>query len=119
MLKTKTKKELKEIKNMCLYDDLSALSDLLNIDYVSSYIGIYMEGYDDIYRAYERPSKAKVDSYNALRKLYYGSDEIDVIKGLRITGYNCNKYSTNIVIKYKGHEYLIFDTANYRYLYLY
>lgn len=119
MLKTKTKKELKEIKDMGLYDDLSALSDLLNIDYVSSHIGIYMDGYNDIYRAYERPSKAKVDSYNALRELYYESDEIDVIKGIKIRGYNCNKYSTNIVIKYKGHEYLIFDTAQYRYLYLF
>lgn len=103
MLKTKTKKELKQIKDMGLYDDLSALSDLLNIDYVSSYIGIYMDGYNDIYRAYKRPSKAKVVSYNYLR----------------ITGYNCDKYSTNIVIKYNGHEYLIFDTADYRYLYLY
>ena len=119
MLNTKTKKELQEIKDLGLYDDLSALSDLLNIDYVSSYIGIYMEGYDDIYRAYERPSKAKVDSYNVLRKLYYGSDEIDVIKGLRIISYNSNIYSTNIVIEYKGKKYLIKDTANYRYLYLY
>ena len=119
MLNTKTKKELQEIKDLGLYDDLSALSDLLNIDYVSSHIGIYMEGYDDIYRAYERPSKAKVDSYIALRKLYYESDEIHVIRGLRIIGYNCNNYTTNIVIKYNEHKYLIFDTANYRYLYLY
>lgn len=119
MLKTKTKKELKQIKDMGLYDDLSALSDLLNIDYVSSYIGIYMDGYNDIYRAYKRPSKAKVVSYNYLRKLYYLTDGIEVIKCLRITGYNCDKYSTNIVIKYNGHEYLIFDTADYRYLYLY
>lgn len=119
MLKTKTKKELQQIKDLGLYDDLCELSDLLNIDYVSSYIGIYMDGYNDIYGAYKRPSKAKVDSYNDLRKLYYLTDGIEVIKGIRITGYNCNKYSTNIVIKYKGHEYLIFDTADYRYLYLY
>lgn len=119
MLKTKTKKELEEIKNLGLYDDLCKLSDLLYIDYVSPYKGIYKDGYNDIYRAYERPSKAKVYSYNALRKLYYETEGIEVIKGLRITGYNCNKYSTNIVIKYNGHEYLIFDTADYRYLYLY
>ena len=119
MLKTKTKKELQEIKDLGLYDDLCKLSDLLNIGYVSSHKHGYKDGYDDIYRAYERPSKAKVDSYNTLRELYYHSDEIDVIKGIRITGYNCNKYSTNIVIKYKGHEYLIIDTADYRYLYLY
>lgn len=119
MLKTKTKKELKEIKDMGLYDDLSALSDLLYIDYISSHKGIYKDGYNDIYRAYERPSKAKVDSYNDLIKLYYETDGIEVIKGIRITGYNCNKYSTNIVIKYNGHEYLIIDTADYRYLYLY
>lgn len=119
MLKTKTKKELQELKDKGLYDDLCALSDLLHITYVSSHIGIYMDGYNDIYGAYKRPSKAKVDSYNDLRKLYYLTDGIEVIKGIRITGYNCNKYSTNIVIKYKGHEYLIFDTADYRYLYLY
>lgn len=101
MLKTKTKKELKEIKDMGLYDDLSALSDLLYIDYVSSHKGIYKDGYND------------------LIELYYGTDGIEVIKGIRITGYNCNKYSTNIVIKYNGHEYLIIDTADYRYLYLY
>ena len=41
MLKTKTKKELKEIKDMGLYDDLTALSDLLNIGYVSSHKGYY------------------------------------------------------------------------------
>lgn len=119
MLKTKTKKELEEIKNLGLYDDLCELSDLLNIGYVSSYKREYKDGYIDIYRAYERPSKAKVDSYNALRELYYESDKIDVIKGLRITGYNSQKYTTNIVIKYNGHEYLIIDTADYRYLYLY
>lgn len=104
---------------MGLYDDLSALCDLLYIDYVSSHIGIYMDGYSDIYRAYKRPSNAKVYSYNALRKLYYDTDGIEVIKGLRITCNNSQKYTTNIVIKYNGHEYLIFDTADYRYLYLY
>lgn len=52
-------------------------------------------------------------------ELYYGTDGIEVIKGIRITGYNSQKYTTNIVIKYKGYEYLIIDTANYRYLYLY
>lgn len=119
MLKTKTKKELKEIKNTGLYDDLSALSDLLNISFVSSHKGIYKDGYSDIYGAYERPSKAKVDSYKALRELYYETDGIEVMKALRITGYNSNKYRTNIVIKYNGHEYLINDTADYRYLYLY
>ena len=119
MLKTKTKKELKEIKDMGLYDDLTALSDLLNIGYVSSHKGIYKDGYNDIYGPYERPSKAKVDSYYDLRRLYYLSDGIEVIKPLRIKGYNCNKYTTNIVIKYNGHEYLIIDTADYRYLYLY
>ena len=119
MLKTKTKKELQEIKDLGLYDDISTLSDLLNIGYVSSHKGIYRDGYNDIYRAYERPSDAKVDSYNALRKLYYETDGIEVIEGLRITSYNCNKYSTNILIKYNGHEYLIKDTADYRYLYLY
>ena len=119
MLKTKTKKELQEIKDLGLYDYLSALSDLLYIDYVSSHKGIYRDGCYDIYRAYERPSKAKIDSYNALRKLYYETHGIEVIEGLRITGYNCNKYSTNIVIKYNGHKYLIKDTADYRYLYLY
>ncbi len=119
MLKTKTKKELQEIKDMGLYDDLSALSDLLYIGYVSSHKRKYYYGYDSLYQCYERPSKAKVDSYNDLRKLYYESDGIDVIKGLRITGYNCNKYSTIIVIKYNGHEYLIIDTADYRYLYLF
>lgn len=119
MLKTKTKKELQEIKDLGLYDDLSALSDLLNIGYVSSHKHEYKDGYNDIYRAYERPSKAKVDSYNDLIKLYYETEGIEVIKGIRITGYNCNKYSTNIVIKYNGHEYLIIDTADYRYLYLY
>lgn len=119
MLKSKTKKELHEIKELGLYDDLCKLSDLLYIDYVSPYKGIYKDGYNDIYRAYELPSKAKVDSYNALRELYYESDKIDVIKGLRITGYNSQKYATNIVIKYNGHEYLIIDTADYRYLYLY
>ena len=119
MLKTKTKKELQEIKDLGLYDDLSALSDLLNISYVSSHKGNYKDGYNDIYRAYERPSKAKVDSYNALIELYYETDGIEVIKGLRIMGYSCTKYSTNIVIKYNGHEYLIIDTADYRYLYLY
>lgn len=119
MLKTKTKKELQELKNLGLYDDLCELSELLNIDYVSSHKGIYRDGGDDIYRAYERPSKAKVYSYNALRQLYYETEGIEVIKGLRITGYNCHKYFTNIVIKYNGHEYLIIDTADYRYLYLY
>lgn len=118
MLKTKTKKELQEIKDLGLYDDLSALSDLLNIGYVSSHKGIYKDGYNDIYRVYWRPSKAKVDSYNDLIKLYYQTDGIEVINGLTITGYNCNKYTTNIVIKYNGHEYLIKDTADYRYLYL-
>lgn len=117
MLKTKTKKELQEIKDTGLYDELSALSDLLNISYVSPYKGIYKYGYDDIYEAYDRPSKAKVRTYNALRKLYYSSDGVEVMEGLRITGYNCTKYTTNIVIKYNGHEYLIIDTANYRYLY--
>lgn len=39
MLKTKTKKELNEIKDMVLYDDLCALSDLLNIGFVSSHKG--------------------------------------------------------------------------------
>lgn len=119
MLKTKTKKELKEIKDLGLYDDLNALSDLLNISYVSPYKGIYMDGFNDIYRAYERPSKAKVDSYNALRELYYLSEGIEVIEGISITSLNYNKYTTNIVIKYNGHEYLIIDTATYRYLYLY
>lgn len=119
MLKTKTKKELREIKDLGLYDDLCKLSDLLNIGYVSSHKGIYNYGYDNIYSVYERPSKAKVDSYNDLIKLYYGTDGIEVMKDLRITGYNCNKYTANIVIKYKGYEYLIIDTANYRYLYLY
>lgn len=119
MLKTKTKKELQEIKDRGLYDDLCALSDLLYIDYVSPYKVTYFYVCDDLYQCYERPSKAKVDSYNALIKLYYETDGIEVIKGLRITGYNISKYSTNIVIKYKGHEYLIRDSANYRYLYLY
>ena len=119
MLKTKTKKELQEIKDLGLYDDLSALSDLLYIDYVSSHKGIYRDGCYDIYRAYKRPSKAKIDSYNALRNLYYETNGIEVIDGLRITGYNCNKYNTNIVIKYNGRKYLIKDTADYRYLYLY
>lgn len=119
MLKTKTKKELKDIKDLGLYDDLSALSDLLNIDYVSSHKGIYKDGYNDIYRVYERPSRAKINSFNILRELYYLNDKIKVIKTLSITGYNCNKYSTNIVIKYNGHEYLIKNTADYRYLYLY
>lgn len=119
MLKTKTKKELQMIKDLGLYDDLCELNDLLDIGYVSPYKRTYLGVYDGLYQCYERPSKAKVDSYNALRELYYECDEIDVIKALRITGYNCNKYSTNIVIKYKGHEYLIIDTADYRYLYLY
>lgn len=110
---------MQEIKDLGLYDDLSALSDLLYIDYVSSHKGIYKDGYNDIYGAYERPSKLKVYTYNALRKLYYETDGIEIIKGLRITGYNCHKYYTNIVIKYNEHEYLIIDTADYRYLYLY
>lgn len=117
MLKTKTKKELQEIKDLGLYDDLNALSDLLNISYVSPYKGIYKDGYNDIYRAYDRPSKVKVDTYNSLRKLYYLSEGIEVIEGIRITSFNSNKYTTNIVIKYNGHEYLIIDTATYRYLY--
>ena len=54
-----------------------------------------------------------------LRKLYYETNGIEVIKGLRITGYSCHKYNTNILIKYNGHEYLIIDTAHYRYLYLF
>lgn len=119
MLKTKTKKELQELKDKGLYDDLCALSDLLHITYVSSHYARYYYGYENIYSVYKRPSKAKVDSYNALRKLYYETDGIEVIRGLRITGYNFNKYSTNILIKYNGHEYVIRDTANYRYLYLY
>lgn len=119
MLKTKTKKELQQLKDMGLYDDLCALSDLLHINYVSSHKGIYKYGYNDIYKAYERPSKAKSRSYNNLIELYYEADGIEVIKGIRIRSYNCIKYSTNIVIKYKGHEYLIIDTADYRYLYLY
>ena len=119
MLKTKTKKELKKIKDMGLYDDLSALSDLLNIDYVSSYYSTYICGKTDIFQVYERPSQAKINSFNNLKKLYYLNDKINVIKTLSIKGHNCNKYSTNIVIKYNGHEYLIIDTANYRYLYLY
>lgn len=28
-------------------------------------------------------------------------------------------YSANIVIKYNGHNYLIIDTAQYKYLYLF
>lgn len=118
-VKTKTKKELQQIKDLSLYDDLCELSDLLNIGYVSSHKREYKDGYIDIYRAYERPSKAKVDSYDELRELYYDSEHIEVIKGLRIIGYNSQKYTTNIVIKYKGHEYLLIDTADYRYLYLY
>lgn len=118
MLKTKTKKELQEIKDLSLYDDLSALSNLLNISYVSSYKGTYLYGYDGLYQCYERPSKAKVDSYNNLIKLYYDTAGIEVVKGIRIRSYNCNKYTTNILIKYNGHEYLIIDTADYRYLYL-
>lgn len=81
MLKTKTKKELQEIKDLGLYNDLCELSDLLNISYVSSYKGKYMYGYDGLYQCYERPSKAKVDSYNNLRKLYYGTDGIEVVEG--------------------------------------
>ena len=119
MLKTKTKTELKEIKDMGLYDDLTALSDLLNIDYVSSYYGAYVYGKTDIFQVYVRPSQAKITSFNILRKLYYLNDKIKVIKTLSIKGYNSNKYTTNIVIKYNGHEYLIIDTADYRYLYLY
>lgn len=119
MLQTKTKKELQEIKVLRLYDDLCELSKLLNISYVSPYEEKYIYGYDELYQCYERPSKAKIDSYNTLRKLYYETEGIEVIKGLRIKGYNCNKYSTNIVIEYKGIKYLIVDTANYRYLYLY
>lgn len=119
MLKTKTKKELQEIKDLGLYDDLCKLSDLLNIGYVSSHKGIYKYGYNDIYRAYERPSRAKANSYNALIELYYETDGIEVIKGITIRSYNRNKYTTNIVIKYNGHKYLIIDTADYRYLYLY
>lgn len=119
MLKTKTKKELQEIKDMGLYDDLCKLSDLLNIDYVSSYYSTYVCGKTDIFKVYERPSQAKITSFNNLRKLYYSNDKIKVIKTLSIKGHNCNKYSTNIVIKYNGHEYLIIDTAIYRYLYLY
>lgn len=119
MLKTKTKKELQDIKDLGLYDDLCELSELLNISYVSPYKGIYFYGYDGLYQCYERPSKAKIDSYNDLRKLYYESEGIEVIKGIRIKSYNTNKYTTNIVIKYNGHEYLIIDTADYRYLYLF
>lgn len=119
MLKTKTKKELQELKDKGLYDDLCALSDLLHITYVSSHYARYYYGYENIYSVYKRPSNAKVYSYNALRKLYYETDGIEVIESLRITGHNCSKYFTNIVIKYNGHEYLIIDTADYRYLYLY
>ena len=119
MLKTKTKKELQKIKDLGLYDDLSALSELLNIDYVSSYYGTYICGKTDIFQVYKRPSQAKITSFNILRKLYYLNDKIKVIKTLLIKGHNCNKYTTNIVIKYNGHEYLIIDTADYRYLYLY
>lgn len=119
MLRTKTKKELQEIKDLSLYDDLCNLSDLLHISYVSPYKEKYFYGYDGLYQCYDRPSQAKITSFNILRKLYYETEGIEVIEGLRITGYNCNKYSTNIVIKYNGHEYLIIDTAQYRYLYLY
>ena len=42
-----------------------------------------------------------------------------MLKTLTIIGHNCQKYITNILIKYNGHEYLIIDTADYRYLYLY
>ena len=119
MLKTKTKKELQAIKDLGIYDDLSTLTDLLHISYVSSYYARYYYGRDSLYQCYERPSKAKVDSYNDLRQLYYDTDGIEVIEGLRITSNNCQKYVTNIVIKYNGIEYLIKDTANYRYLYLY
>lgn len=118
-MKTKTKKELKQFQDMGLLEQVLYLSNLLNIDYVSPYKHSYKDGYDDIYRAYAHPSKAKVDSYNALRKLYYLNDEIEVVEHIRITGYNSNKYSTNIVINYKGVMYLIIDTASYRYLYLY
>lgn len=119
MLKTKTKKELKEIKDMGLYDDLCELSDLLYIDYVSSYYGTYVCGKTDIFQVYVRPSQAKINSFNILRKLYYLNDKIKVIKALSIKCHNCHKYVTNIVIEYNGHEYLIIDTADYRYLYLY
>lgn len=119
MLKTKTKKELQEIKDLGLYDDLSALCDLLNISYVSPYKGTYLYGYDGLYQCYGRPSRAKINSYNALTKKYYSCDEIKVYEPLSIRSYNSNKYTTNIVIEYKGIKYLIIDTADYRYLYLY
>lgn len=118
-MKTKTKKELKQLEDMGLIEQVSYLSNLLNIDYVSSYYAKYICGKTDIYQVYEKPSSTKVYSFNNLRQLYYLNDEIEVIKQLTIKGYNCNKYSTNIVIKYKGREYLLIDTADYRYLYLY
>ena len=57
MLKTKTKKELQEIKDLGLYDDLCELSELLNIAYVSPKRETYSRGYGDIWQAYEKQSQ--------------------------------------------------------------
>lgn len=119
MLKTKTKKELQEIKDLGLYDDLNALSDLLNISYVSPKYALYSRGYGDIWQAYDKPSRYKLNAYSELIKLYCITDEVIYYKPLSVISKNCNKFTTNVVISYKGHLYLIKDTANYRYLYRY
>lgn len=74
MLKTKTKKELQEIKNLGLYDDLCVLSDLLNISYVSSKCETYSRGYGEIWYAYKKPSQYKLNAYSELIKLYCGTE---------------------------------------------
>lgn len=119
MLKTKTKKELQEIKDLGLYDDLCKLSDLLNIGYVSPKVREYLGGYGTIWDAYEKPSHYKINAYSELITLYSTTDGVIYEKPVTVISKNSNKFVTNTVICYKGKRYLIKDTADYRYLYLY
>lgn len=119
MLKTKTKKELQEIKDLGLYDDLCELSDLLDISYVSSKCMGYSCGYGTIWNAYDKPSRNKLNAYSELLKLYCGTEGVIYYRPLSVITKNCNKFTTNVVICFKGNNYVIIDTANYRYLYRY
>lgn len=63
---------------------------------------------ETIFTAYEKPSKTKIETFNAIKARCYREGGYD----LTVTGHNCHFYSTMYKVCVDGVEYLVVDTKS-------
>lgn len=64
--------------------------------------------YDYLHDCYNRPSDTKVKINNYWRNLLY--NEVDEVISYGVSGYNCNFFTLNAIVKINGVKYYLYIT---------